>query len=283
MDATVFAAVLAAAALHAGWNALVKAGPDRFLAVALVTTAAGLASLPLLALVAVPRAEAWPWLAGSVVLHTFYNLSLVRAYQLGELGQVYPIARGGAPLLVAAVGALVLGERLGGATAVGVGTLALGVGLMAARGAGRGSPATLDRRAVPFAALTACFVAGYTVVDGLGARLAGAPIAYTLYLFVLDGAAMLAALCAARGAPGLRAVAAGLPSGLAGGLLSLCSYGIAIWAMTLAPLATVAALRETSVLWALLISAVALRERLTAPRLAAGLLIVAGAAVLRLA
>jgi drug/metabolite transporter (DMT)-like permease len=280
MEPLVFLAVLAAALLHAGWNAVVKVGLDPFLTIVLISLSAGVIALVLLPLVPVPQADVWWWLITSAFLHVLYNLSLVQAYRTGELGQVYPIARGGAPLLVALVGALVLGERQAAATTTGIIMLVLGVWLMALRG-GR-VHGVLERRAVLFALATSGCIACYTIVDGLGARRSGDAAGYTLYLFVVDALLMLGVCTLARGPQALTKLGRAWRDGIAGGAMSLFAYGIVIWAMTQAPLAAVAALRETSVLFALLISSVILREPPTRWRIAAGLLILAGAASLRL-
>lgn len=280
MEAGVFGAVLVAAALHAGWNAIVKVGHDRFLSITLISIAAAVISLPALPFVAVPRAEAWLWLLGSVLLHTGYNLFLIQAYRAGDLGQVYPIARGAAPLLVSLVMVLGFGETLTPAAMAGVGLLVAGVWLMSVRG-GR-DLAKLERGAVAAALATSVFIAAYTVSDGLGARVSGSAPGYALWLFLLDGAAMLAILLAVRGGGAAAALRPYWRSGLAGGAMSLGAYSIAIWAMTVAPIALVAALRESSVLFAAAISVLVLREPPTAWRMLSALTILAGVVLARL-
>ncbi|MDP6707622.1 MAG: EamA family transporter [Alphaproteobacteria bacterium] len=280
METTVFLAVLAAAAMHAGWNAVVKIGLDSYLAVTLIGVATGLVALACLPFVPTPTGTIWFWVVGSAALHTGYKLFLVEAYRSGDLGQVYPIARGAAPLLVAVFGALFLGERPGPLPAAGIAALVLGVWLMSLRGGGL---ARMARRGIFFAIGTACFIAAYTIVDGLGARRAGHASGFVTWLLAIDGAFMLAICLARRGAGALPAMAAAWKSGLAGGVMSLGAYWIAIWAMTKAPIAAVAALRETSVLFALLISTLFLHEPLTRWRLAAAALIVLGAMAVRLA
>jgi drug/metabolite transporter (DMT)-like permease len=281
MDTAVFLAVLAAAAMHAGWNAVVKVGHDRILSIVLISLAATVVSGLALPFVAIPHAAAWPWLLGSAVLHTGYKLFLIRAYKAGDLGQVYPIARGTAPLLTATVSVLVLGESITPAGLLGIGVLTFGVGLMSLRGGG--DLARLELPAVAFALGTSGFIAAYTITDGIGARAALSPHGYAAWLFLLDGLLMLAVLLARRGMSGLAALTRHWRGGLAGGAMSLGSYWIAIWAMTLAPIGVVAALRETSVLFAALISLVVLHEPPSAWRVAAASLIVTGVVLTRLA
>lgn len=280
MSATVFLAVMLAALCHAGWNAIVKVGLDRFLSVTLIALAAGCVSLVPLPLVSVPIAPAWSYLAASVALHVGYNLFLIQAYRVGDLGQVYPIARGAAPLIVSIVAIAVIGEPLSGPQMVGVAVLVAGVALMSIRG-GR-DLVRIERSAVGFALATSVFIAGYTIADGLGARANGSANSYAVWLFFLDGLAMLAVLLVARGRAGLRAMRPYWKGGLAGGAMSLTAYWIVIWAMTEAPIALVAALRETSVLFAAAISIIILREPPTLWRLTAAFVIVAGIVLARL-
>lgn len=281
MDAEVFILVLAAAAMHAGWNAVLKLGVDRSLSITLIAGSAGLISLAGLPFVPTPHVQAWPWLALSMALHVGYNHYLVKTYQTGDLGQMYAIARGGAPLMVMLATLFLPGERPGAAGVAGVLLLVAGIWLMSLRG-GR-SLAKVPRAALGSALLTSAFIAGYTLADGLGARNSGSAHGYTLWLFVINGLAMLLMLAARRGGDGLRALAPYWRAGLLGGAMSLGAYWIAIWAMSRAPIAMVAALRESSVLFAALLSVLILREPLTRWRLLAALIITAGVVIMRLA
>jgi drug/metabolite transporter (DMT)-like permease len=280
MDAFVFAAVLFAAACHAGWNASIKRGLDPLASTVAISLGAALVSLLALPVVGLPAREAWPWVLASVVIHLVYFGALIESYRTGDMGQVYPIARGSAPLMTATVTTVFVGERLGLLGWLGIVLLAAGVLLLSLRG-GR-ALAKLNRRAVGFALFTAVMVCAYSVVDGIGARLAGSANAYSATLFVGIGPVM-ALYALARG--GIRALSDTRQlwlTGLAGGALQLGSYGIAIWAMTLAPIAIVAALRETSVLFGALIAVVVLKEPLRAARMAAAFLIVCGLVLIRL-
>ena len=280
MDAHVFALVLFAAACHAGWNAVIKLGVEPFTATALIAVASGIVALPLLAFTGLPAAAAWPWVAASVVLHIGYYIGLTEAYRSGDMGQVYPIARGSAPLMTVAVSAFALGEAIGALAWSGIVLLASGVFLMSMRG-GR-DIARLDRRAVGFALFTACTICGYSVVDGMGARVSGNAHAYTAALFVCDGLAIAAIALARRGPAVATALVRSWKSAFAGGAMSLVAYWIAIWAMTVAPIAVVAALRETSVLFGAAIAVIVLREPLRMTRIVAALMIVAGLALIKL-
>ena len=280
MELYVFFAVLFGAACHAGWNALLKIRLEPFSAMALVAIGSLVMALPIAPFVGIPAAAAWPWIVASVVLHIGYYIGLSEAYRAGDMGQVYPIARGSAPLMTATVITLLLGEALGAVRWVGILVLAGGVFLMSFRG-GR-DIATIDRRAVYFALFTAVTICGYSVVDGTGARAAGNPHAYAVALFVCDGIVMIVLAYLRRGPDVFPAMARSWRAGMIGGTLSLAAYWIAIWAMTVAPIALVAALRESSVLFAAVIAVVMLKEPLRATRIAAALMIVAGLALIKL-
>ena len=279
MDTTVFLAVLCAAVMHAGWNAIVKIGPDRFSSILLLSIAQGVMALFLLPFFATPLAEAWPWVAGSALLHIGYKLFLIRAYQHGDLSQVYPLARGTAPLIVALVGALFLGETMTYGKTAAVIAIALGVIVMSRNGAGLDR---LPRKALLYALATACFTASYTLVDGVGARIAETASGYTLWMFALDATGMTGVALATHGSAALKRLRPACRSGVTAGALSLGSYWIAIWAFTLAPLALVAALRESSVMFAMLIGVFMLGERAGMWRWVAVGLIVSGVVLMRL-
>ena len=279
MTAPVFFAVLFAAVLHASWNAVVKLGLDRFAAMLVMALMQSGIALLLTPFFAPPAAAAWPWLLLGSALHTGYKLFLIRAYSHGDLSEVYPVSRGTAPLIVAAAGVAALGETMTPFRFAAVAAIAGGILLMA--GGRRGGGAS--RLALGWALGTACFTAGYTLADGIGARLAVSVSGFAVWLFVLDGLSMLAAGSVIRGWRAVgAAVAAAWRPGLAAGGMSLGSYWIAIWAFTKAPLALVAALRETSVLFALLIGALFLGEPVGARRWLAAGLIGAGIVLIRL-
>ncbi|GJD54443.1 EamA family transporter [Methylobacterium dankookense] len=279
MSAPVFAAVLAAACMHAGWNALVKLRLEPILTMALITASAGVIALPALVVLGPPILAAWPWLFGSIVLHLGYYIALTEAYRHADMGQVYPIARGSAPLLTTLASLLVLGEPIAPLAAAGIAILCLGVGLMAF-GSRNGR---LQPRALGWAGLTALTICGYTLVDGIGARVAGDAHAYSAALFVVDGIPLITFVLWRRGLSVLHQLKGVVVPGLFGGLFSLGSYWIAIWAMTVAPIPLVAALRETSVLVAALISVTILKEPLIRGRAVAAVVILAGIAAMRLA
>ena len=279
MDSLVFAAVLLAAAAHAGWNAAIKRGLDPLVTTVLIAVGAGVVALPILAWTGLPVAAARPWAIASVVVHLGYFAGLIEAYRAGDMSQVYPIARGSAPLLTALVSTTWLGERLGYLGWIGLLGLVAGVMMLSLRGGG--DLARLDRRAVGFALFTALTVCAYSVIDGVGVRAAGDALAYAAAIFLGNGVIMALYGVARRG-PKLFAGMSGIwLKGLAGGGLQFGSYGVALWAMTVAPIAVVAALRETSVLFGALIAIAVLHEPLRALRVLAAVLIVAGLVLIK--
>lgn len=281
MENAVFLAVLFAALCHAGWNALIKVGLDPLSTTTLISLGSGAVALALTPFVGLPALAAWPWLIASVVIHLFYFASLIESYRTGDLGQVYPIARGAAPLMTASATTIFVGERLSLIGWGGIVALVAGVFLLSARG-GR-ELSHIDKRAVGFALFTALTVCAYSVVDGVGGRLAGNPNAYSLWLFAGIAVVMLPYALWRDGRDVVPAMQAYWRRGLAGGALQLLSYGIAIWAMTLAPIAIVATLRETSVLFGAVIAVVVLKEPLRPARIAAALLILCGLVLIRVA
>jgi drug/metabolite transporter (DMT)-like permease len=277
MDHHVFVAVLAAALFHAGWNAMLKLRLEPLLALSLIATASGLVMLVVLPFAGLPTPAAWPYILASLAIHLIYYVALGEAYRTGELSQVYPIARGAAPLITALTAWLWLDETLSVTGWLGVTILAFGILLLSLRGGAQG----LNIRAVGFALITACAISAYTLADGTGARQGGSLLAYISWLFVLDGLMMLIFGLAVYRRRFVRELKQSWRLIVAGGALSSAAYSIAIWAMTQAPIALVAALRETSVLFAAAIGVIFLREPLLLSRICAALLVMVGMVFLR--
>lgn len=272
-------AVLFAALLHASWNAIVKSSPDKYLDTVMVTVGATLVSAATLPFLPLPATESWPYLFASVVIHLAYFALVAAAYRTGELSYVYPIMRGTAPLLTAVAAALLLREPLGIGGWGGVLLISAGILLLAANQWHRGRfelPQTL------FALGNAGVIMVYTLVDGVGTRLSGNAFSYVGWMLLLDGFLLLAyAMARNRQALGAQARSR-WHLALGGGACTYASYAIALWAMTQAPVAAVAALRETSVIFGTILAAMLLREKVGAPRYAAALLVCAGAAALKI-
>jgi drug/metabolite transporter (DMT)-like permease len=267
--------VLGSAALHAGWNVAVRAQADRRREMALMITGASVLSAVILPFLPAPERAAWPFLAASAALHVVYFALIGEAYSRGSVSLAYPLMRGIAPLLTAALAAGFLGERLGPFAVGGIVAISAGVALTARR---RGDPG--EMAAVPFALANAAVIAAYSINDGLGARASLSPVAYTLWVEPLSLLPSLAWL--------LRGQRLRLPSraealrGLGGGGCSMAAYAIALWAMTIAPIAAVAAVRETAMLFGVAFARVFLGERPGRRGWAGVLAIAAGAAALRL-
>jgi drug/metabolite transporter (DMT)-like permease len=281
MSLATFLAVLAAAAMHAGWNAFVKLRLEPILAMTMISLTAGLFALPALAVTGLPRAEAWPWLVASLLFHLGYYIGLAEAYRRAEMSQIYPLARGSAPLMTTVIGVVFLGERLAPLQLGAVALLGSGIMLISLLGRRRGS--RFDQAAIGYAALAAIMICGYTIVDGLGARAAGDPHAYSATLFVIDAVPLTVYVALRRGRSAWAAMKPFWLQGSAGGALALGAYWIAIWAMTVAPIPLVAALRESSVLFAAAIAYLWLKEPLQPSRLLACCLIVLSLVLMRIA
>lgn len=279
MSTTVFLLVLFAAFLHAAWNVQVKLNLDRFLGLFLIQTGMGIFGVFMLIFFGMPTGVSVIYALVSGVLHTGYNLFLARSYQTGDLSLVYPLARGGAPFLTLLGTSLLMHEVPTAMATAGIVILLVGLLLAGLSGIRR---ASVDGRTLFFAGGTAVFIAVYTVVDGLGGRASGAPIAYAGLVFVLDGLFLFATGLAMRGPVILTQVLPHWKKGLFGAAASSLAYAIIIWAMAQAPIATVAALRETSIIFALVMSARLLKETLTLQRVLGALLIAAGAILLRI-
>ncbi len=280
-------AVLLGAALHAGWNALVKSSGDKPLDTALVHLLGALVALPLLLIVGLPGPAGLPYIAASLVIHIGYYIALAGAYQHGDLGLTYPIMRGFAPLLVALGSGSLIGEAPSPAAWAGVIGITTGVALV---GLAKPGEALHHRKALMFAFANAGIIAVYTVVDGLGVRAevaaGGSALRYVMLLFVLDGIAYPLLVWLRRGPEGRAHILAYArqrwPLAAVGGSASIGSYAIALWAMTRAPVASVAALRETSVLFAAVLGTVLLKETFGLQRAIGTAVIVAGVVALRI-
>ena len=285
ISTAVLMAVLASALLHAAWNAVVKSRADPVIGIAWLSVGSGVAAGLALPFVAFPAAAAWPFILASTAIHTVYNLMLATAYSHGDFSRVYPIARGGAPLIVTLVSLGFLDEDLSGQALVAIGLLLLAISGVAWRRASERRPAregAAGDRSLLFACLTAVAIAGYTIADGLGARAAGDAVPYILWLFFIDAWPTILIVAWMRRGRFLATPRGDAVRSVAGGLLSMLAYGIVVWAMVQAPVAIVAALRESSILFAALIGVFVLKERPGPVRIAAIVLLVAAVVLLRL-
>ncbi len=273
----VFLLVLFAALLHASWNAIIKSSADTLLDTVALTIAAAVLSALVLPFIPAPAPAGWPWLAASVMLHVCYFLMLGAVYRVGDLSHVYPLMRGIAPMLVALVGVIWLGETLSVTVWSGIGLICLGILLPVLR-----HPQVFAERATPLALAIALVIAGYTLVDGNGTRASGNPLSYCLWMFLLEAPPIvLAAWLKQRGRVWVYCRARWRQATI-GGFCALGSYSIALCAMIAAPIAAIAALRETSVLFAAVIGCTLLKERLGSWRVAGAAIIAGGMALLRL-
>jgi len=279
LDARITLLVLLAALVHATWNALVKAGRDPLLLIATVSGVSCLLSAMLLPFVPAPARAAWPYIAAGVLAHNGFKIFLILAYRAGDLSKVYPLARGSAPLVVAAFAGVVAGEVLSGAELAGVALISAGLASLTLepRRAGRA-----DALAVGFALATGLFIGAYTLVDGVGVRLSDSFLGYTAWLFFFDGIPMMVLAVTLRGRQLPRFFRGEGRTAVVAGCLSLFGYFIVVWALQQGAMAPVAALRETGVIFAAVIGRVALKEPFGWRRILAAALVAAGVAVLNL-
>ncbi|KAF0164180.1 MAG: hypothetical protein FD157_2545 [Rhodocyclaceae bacterium] len=272
------AIVLFGAALHAAWNALVRASSSKFHDTVLIVLGAGIWTALLLPLLPVPAVESWPYLAASVVIHVAYFVLVAVSYRSGELSFVYPLMRGSAPALTAVFGVLLINESPSPGGWAGVLLISCGVLVLAGdslrTGTFRPAPAL-------FALINAGVIVVYTLVDGQGARLSGHAFSYTGWMFLLTAPLLLAIAAAGQGRAVLQRIRLGWRMGLLGGACTLASYALALWAMTRAPIALVAALRETSVVFAAIIAATLLKEPISRIRYVSIVAVCAGAIAIK--
>jgi drug/metabolite transporter (DMT)-like permease len=279
MPLSVFAIVLFAAVMHAGWNAVVKGGRDTVFTTVLVAGSAALVSALALPVVPPVVPDTWPYLVVSALLEICYYSLVAATYRIADMSQAYPLMRGTAPVIVVLVGTLLLGEHLTPVAWLGIGLVCAGILSIALLHRGRPGSA----RGARLALLNACIIASYTLIDGFGVRHSGSAAAYTMWVFVLTGLPLLGWALLRHRRSFLAYARHNWHLGLAGGFGTLASYGLALWAMTQAPIPLVAALRETSILFGTAIAALLLNERITRHRIVAVAIIALGAIALRLA
>jgi drug/metabolite transporter (DMT)-like permease len=270
-------AVLGAAVTHATWNAIAHGIKDQTLAFALIGVGGIVVAIPLVIVAAMPRAGAWPYLAGSIAIHVFYNLLLMRCYRYGEFGQVYPLARGISPVVVTILAAVFVHEHLALPQVGGVLVVSAGLATLVFAGRRPGRAAFLA------AVGTGLTIAAYTTVDGVGVRLSASPVGYIGWLMLLQSLCVPMFALARRRDVVLKQPPRVLAAGLAAGALSVLAYGLVLWAQTRGALAPIAALRETSVIFGAVIATLVFREPFGRTRVAATVIVVAGIVLLNVA
>jgi drug/metabolite transporter (DMT)-like permease len=276
LSLTVTIAVIAAAVTHAVWNAIAHGIKDQTLAFALIGVGGIAIGIPLVIVAAMPRSDCWPYLLGSVVIHIFYNLLLMRCYRLGEFSQVYPLARGTSPLVVTILAAIFIHEHMALAQIGGVLVVSAGLATLVLAGRRPGRAAFLA------AVGTGLTIAAYTTVDGVGVRLSGSPVGYIGWLMVLESLCVPMFAVVRRRDVLLKQPKRILLAGLAAGALSVLAYGLVLWAQTRGALAPIAALRETSVIFGAIIGTLIFREPFGRTRITATVLVAAGIILLNI-
>jgi drug/metabolite transporter (DMT)-like permease len=273
MTPFVLSCVMCAAILHASWNAALRGGSDRLWSMTLMMISVAIVSAIALLFVPWPNAASWPYVIASAIIHQGYNLSLVRTYRSGDLGQTYPISRGSSPVLVALGAAVFAHESLTVASSIGIALTSGGILSLAFQGK------KVRSDFLPAAFTTGVLIGAYTVVDGIGVRLSGNSVSYSASMFLLWSITMPPIYFAMRKKPPAYTKPQTVIA-LTGGMVSILAYGIVIWAMQHDAMGVVSALRETSVVYAAIIGRVFLNETLTARRILSCLAIALGAAFL---
>jgi drug/metabolite transporter (DMT)-like permease len=277
MSTAIFGLILLAAAFHATWNAIVKAGSNKFLTTVLVTASAAVLAMLLLPFFPMPHSASWVYILASTAIQILYFGMVAKIYHIADMGLTYPLMRGTAPLIVAVLATFLLNEKLDVHAWLGIITISIGILSMIFA-----APKT-GRKGIGLALLNAVLIAGYTLIDGHGIRLSGSPISYILWSFVLSGLIFFIFALKMQYRQMNDYFRSNWHVGLVGGIGSFFSYGLALWAMTLAPVAIVAALRETSILFATLIAIFILKERVSIIRILSSCIILIGALILRVA
>ena len=278
MSFAILLAVLGSAFLHALWNALIKTGASRLGAMVILSIGEIPIGLAVAATRPIPAPEVWKWVLMAGCAHFFYKFFLTYAYDRGDLSRVYPIARGAAPLIVAVAGLALLPDRLTFHELAGIAVLGCGILLMAQGIFANGE----NRRMLPFALGSACATATYTMLDGTGARVSGDAVAYVAWVFVADGLLFTTGMLAFKGLDVLPRDRKAWGSGMLAAAASYGAYAVSVWAMTKAPIAVVAAVRETSILFAVLIGWLVFGEAMTRGKALAACVIVGGVILTRL-
>lgn len=278
MESLAILLALAAAVLHATWNAMVKVNTDRLAAMTALAAFGAISGPVLILLDATPAAAAWPYLLASVLLHIGYNTFLILAYRVADLSHAYPLARGSAPLLATAGGVLLAGDMISVTVFIGITVICIGIIMLSLNY----SIARLGWGGLGWPLATGLMISGYTVVDGMGVRASGAPLGYIGWLFFLNAFPLVLWAVVRQRRAGLRRIAAAWRIGLVGGAMSFAAYGLVIYAMSFAAIGPVAAVRETSVIIAAGIGAFLLKEGMGLRRVLASVVVVAGVVLLAL-
>ena len=278
MPLTVFFAVILAAVLHAVWNAMVKNEKDKYLGIAGIVFGRVPASIVIIFFAPIPSAESIPYIILSAILHNGYQWFLLSAYKFGDYTKVYPIARGTAPILISIVSLIFLGVVMSNFELLGIFVVCLGILSLSFQDV----QSFKNRKAIIYALITGGFIMSYMITDGYGARISVSLLSYMGWMSILN-AFLFAILLNFMKQPGIitRVVKDGKPIFLVGGTISFLVYAIIIWAFTQAPIPVVSALRETSIIFALLIGTLFLKEKFTLLKIAAVMTIFFGIIVLK--
>ena len=278
MPINLFLAIILAAFLHAVWNAMVKNEDNKYLAVTAIVLGHVPVSVLIILLTPIPSVESIPFIILSALLHIGYEWYLLSAYRFGDLTKVYPIARGTAPILITIVSLIFLGVALSNFEILGIIIISLGILSLSLQGA----KGIKNRSAVIYALVTGFFIMGYSITDGYGARVSNSFLSYMGWSFILNATIFPIILKINNKSEIItKTFKEGKKIFFIGGTLSYIVYGIVIWGFTQAPIALITALRETSIIFALLIGTFFLKEKFTLLKVIATFVIFFGVALLK--
>jgi len=272
--------ILLAAVIHASWNAVVKASGDRFLTFTIIHFTGTVLGVIAAVFVGFPEPQVWPYLILSMIIHNIYYVFLLLCYRFGDLGEVYPIARGSSPLIVALMAVFFAGETLTPYAMVGIGLVSLGIISLTFA---KGRPTRAGMKPLVLAISTGVLISSYTVVDGLGLRAGGSPWAYIVWLNMLEGIPFALWALTMRQNDLWPFLKTRWKPGVIGGCLTILAYGLVLYALNEGAMAHVSALRETSVLFAAIIGTFILKESFGSMRIISAALIVGGVIILQVA
>jgi len=258
MSTTVTLLVLMAALFHALWNAFVKKGYDPLVSIAGIALSCGIFSLFCLPFVGWPEPQLWPWIFTAISLHTVYMIMLSQAYRYGDFSMAYPIARGAAPAIVVIVSLVFLNEAFEQSQLIAIGGILFGIFLFVFQKVGA---LVSDTKSLFYALITACLIASYTLVDGVGTRQANNPLNYIAWMIFLQTFPIFSFMLYQKGKTGAVKLLDTPWRIIGGGFMAFSGYAIVLWAMTKAPIALVATLRETSIIIAALIGMFWMKEQ----------------------
>ena len=279
MDTNVFLIILLATVMHAVWNGMVKKHPDKVVAVSGIVFGHVPASIIAIILLPAPSVDCIPYIIASALIHQGYNWYLLSSYKIGDLTQVYPIARGFGPLVATIISILILGLVLDNLIILSICLICLGIMILGIFN----QPSKKNSKIIQYSLFTGFFIGLYSLVDGYGARVSLSSITYMSWSFILIAFLFPIVLKIKKQENIFKNVMSrGKQIFWVGGTLSYIIYIIVVWGFTKAPIPMVGALRETSIFFSIFIGYFFLKEKITPKKIFTIILILVGVVGLKL-